>query len=121
MDDAAEVLALEKTWATAPRTGDLDTVRRVVADDWIGVSPTGQTMNKGKLLEGLASHPNLFDSTEYSDVKLSLFGATALVTSAFHGVGEGLELRQRFMRVYTKREGQWRCVATPIIASARGL
>lgn len=92
MNDVEAVLALEKTWAVAPRVGDLNTVGEVVADDWLGVAPTGRTMTKGDLLEMLASRPGIFDSAEYSDVSLSLFGSTAVVTSFFHGVGKTLEL-----------------------------
>ena len=114
-DDTEAVLALEKTWGVAPRTGDLETVREVVADDWLAISPTGQTMTKRELLGMLASRPNIFNSTAYSEVNVLLFGATAVVTSLFHGVGEALELRQRYMRVYAKWGGQWRCVATQIV------
>jgi len=114
-DDTEAVLALEKTWAVAPRTGDLETVSEVVADDWLGVAPTGQTMTKGELLAMLASRPNVFSSTEYSEVNVSVFGSAAVVTSSFHGVGEALELRQCYMRVYAKRGGRWRCVATQIV------
>lgn len=72
-------------------------------------------MTKEELLAMLASHPNVFSSTEYSEVNVSLFGATAVVTSSFHGVGEALELKQRYMRVYAKRGGRWRCVATQVV------
>ena len=115
--DAEAVLALEKTWSKAPREGDLETVSHVVADDWLGVGPAGQTMTKKDLLGMLASHPNLFETTEYSDVRLSLFGSAAVVTSAFRGVGKELELKQRYMRVYAQRGGDWRCVATQIIST----
>ena len=117
MNDAEIVLQLEETWSKAPREGDLETVSKVVADDWLAVGPAGETMTKKDLLEMLASHPNLFEITEYSDVRLFLFGNTAVVTSAFHGVGKELELKQRYMRVYAQREGDWRCVATQIIST----
>ena len=116
MSDTEAVLGLEATWGIAPLTGDLDTVKQVVADDWVGVAPTGRTMTKGDLLAMRASRPGIFDSAEYSEVGLSLFGSTAVVTSFFHGVGKALELKQRFMRVYAKREGSWRCVATQVVA-----
>ena len=103
--DSKAVLELEATWGVAPLTGDLDTVGRVVADDWIGVAPTGQTMTKGDLLGMLASRPGVFDSAMYSEVALSLCGNTAVVTSFFHGVGGELELEQCLMRVYAKCGG----------------
>jgi hypothetical protein len=33
------ILALEATWSVALLKGDLQTVSRVTADDWIGVAP----------------------------------------------------------------------------------
>ncbi len=119
-DDTEAVLALERTWGVAPRMGDLETVSRVVADDWLATSPTGQTMTKEDLLAMLASNPHVFNSTTYSEVNVSLFGATAVVTSFFHGVGEALELKQRYMRVYAKRRGRWRRIATQIVAIPDG-
>ncbi len=115
MNDADVVLKLEETWSKAHLEGDLETVSDVVADDWLGVGPTGHTMTKQDLLEMLASRPGIFDSVMYDEVKLSLFGDTAVVISSFYGVGKKLELKQRYMRVYAKREGRWRCVTTQII------
>ena len=63
-----QVLALEKTWATAPIASDLETVSRVVADDWFGIAPTGEIMSKADLLEMLRSRPNIFDTANYSDI-----------------------------------------------------
>lgn len=117
MTDEERVLALERTWATAPLEGDLDTVARVVADDWIGwigVAPTGETMSKRGLLAMLASRPGVFDSVEYRELEVRVFGRTAVVTSAFRGVGATLTLSQRYLRVYAERGGRWRCVATQI-------
>ncbi len=113
-------MALEQTWGVAPRAGDLETVAEVVADDWLGVAPTGQTMTKAELLAMLASNLNVFSSTVYSEVNVLLFGATAVVTSFFHGVGEASELKQRHLRVYAKRGGRRQCVATQIVAVAAG-
>ncbi len=116
MTDAETVSALEKTWSTAPVMGDLETVARVVADDWVAITPTGKTMGKTDLLEMLASRPNVFDTVQYSDVSVRVFGDTAVVTSLFEGSGE-VELRQRFLRVYAKRGETWQYVATQIVPS----
>lgn len=115
MTDEAQVLDLENSWSSAPHKGDLETVAAFVADDWLGVGPQGETMTKTDLLSMLAANPNAFDSVQYDDVKLNLFGETAIVTSSFHGVGKELSLKQRFMRVYAKRNAKWQCVATQIV------
>ena len=116
MGDAEEVLELENTWSVTPLESDLDTVASVVADDWFGVAPIGETMNRSDLLSMLASNSGIFDSVKYSDIKVSIFGDTATVTSAFHGIGKELTLTQRYMRVYAKRENEWRCVTTQIVS-----
>ena len=110
-----EILALEATWSVAPLKGDLQTVRRVVADDWIGVAHTGTVMSKADLLEMLSSRPAPFESAAYNEVQLYLYGQTAVVTSLFRGEGKDVKFEQRFMRVYANRDGQWQCVATQIV------
>jgi ketosteroid isomerase-like protein len=110
-----EILALESTWHVAPLVGDVETVSRVTADDWIGVAPTGAMMNKAELLDMLSSRPAPFESVVYQDVKVHVYGHTAVVTSLFRGEGQDLDLVQRFMRVYAHRDGRWQCVATQVI------
>jgi ketosteroid isomerase-like protein len=110
-----EILALEATWSVAPLEGDIQTVSRVTADDWIGVAPTGAVMSKADLLEMLSSHPSPFESAVYDQVQLYVYGQTAVVTSLFLGEGKNVKFEQRFMRVYANRDGQWQCVATQIV------
>jgi ketosteroid isomerase-like protein len=119
MSDEQEILALEATWRVAPLAGDLETVSRVTADDWVGVGPAGQVMRKAGLLEML-SRPAPFVSATYDDVQLYVYGQTAVVTSRFCGErrddqGPDNIFVQRFMRVYAKRDGQWQCVATQVV------
>ena len=114
-----EILALEATWHVAPLAGDLETVSRVTADDWIGVGPAGQVMHKADLLEML-SRPAPFVSAAYDDVQLYVYGQTAVVTSHFcgkprDGKGPDNTFEQRFMRVYANRDGRWQCVATQVV------
>jgi len=115
MTDKEAVLKLEETWHVAPLAGDLETVANVVADDWLGFGPSGESMSKSDLLEMLSSRPAPFDSLNYKNVEINLFDTTAVVTSLFEGVGKELTLTQRFMRVYSKRNNEWKCVATQII------
>ena len=115
MSAEEEILALEATWRTAPLEGDLQTVSRVTADDWIGVAPTGAVMSKADLIEMLSSRPAPFESAVYDDVQLYVYGQTAVVTSLFRGEGKDLQFEQRFMRVYANRDGKWQCVATQVV------
>jgi ketosteroid isomerase-like protein len=115
MSAKEEILALESTWHVAPLAGDIETVSRVTADDWIGVAPTGAVMSKADLLDMLSSRPAPFESTVYTDVQVHVYGQTGVVTSLFRGECRDLELVQRFMRVYAHRDGRWQCVATQVV------
>ena len=115
MSAAEEILALEATWRTAPLEGDIQTVSRVTADDWIGVAPTGEVMSKTALIEMLSSHPAPFESAIYDDVQIYIYGQTAVVTSLFRGLGKNIQFEQRFMRIYAKRDEVWQCVATQVV------
>jgi ketosteroid isomerase-like protein len=115
MSAKEEILALESRWHVAPLAGDVETVSRVTADDWIGVGPTGAVMSKAELLDMLSSRPAPFESAVYENVQVHVYGHTAVVTSLFRGEGRDLELVQRFMRVYAHRDGRWQCVATQVI------
>lgn len=110
-----DILALEATWGVAPLKGDIETARRVTADDWIGVAPTGEVMSKADLIEMLSSSPAPFETAFYDQVQLSVYGHTAVVTSLFCGKDEEFKFKQRFMRVYANRDGQWQCVATQVV------
>ncbi|MEM6430645.1 MAG: nuclear transport factor 2 family protein [Deinococcota bacterium] len=115
MTEEEKILTTEAIWSVAPLQNDLETIDNVVADDWIGIAPTGTTMNKVDLLAMLASQPNLFDSVSYSDLNVKVFGETAVVSSAFKGIGQEITLSQRYLRVYAKRQAGWQCVVTQII------
>jgi ketosteroid isomerase-like protein len=110
-----EILALEATWGVAPLEGDLETVDRVTAEDWIGVGPWGEVMGKADLLEMLSSRPAPFETATYDQVRAFVYGPCAVVTSLFRGQGKEGTFEQRFMRVYAYRDGRWQCVATQIV------
>ena len=88
-----DILALEATWSVAPLEADLQTVKRVTADDWIGVAPTGEIMTKADLIERL-SGPIPFDSVVYEDVKIHVYEHTAVVTSFTRAEGKDIKLEQ---------------------------
>ncbi|MEM7737766.1 MAG: nuclear transport factor 2 family protein [Deinococcota bacterium] len=115
MTDEENVLQVESIWSSAPLQGDLATITQVVADDWLGISPTGTTMSKADLFAMLTSHPNMFDTVSYSDIKVKVFGDTAIVSSMFEGIGQEMNLTQHYLRVYVKRQADWQCVVTQII------
>ena len=94
-------------------TGDIATLDRLVADDFSGVGTSGRTYVKAGLLQKVRTGPNI-TSDQVGDVKVRIFGDTALAQGSEHEVGPPPE-RKAADRVWTdvwiRRGGQWRIVA----------
>ena len=103
------VLQLTRDWLAAEEHHDRATLQRIIADDFQGTSPMGNTIFKDDVVptDGMPSG-GLSIST--SELKARVFGDTAVVTA--HGeqkFGEKRELR--FTVVFAKRDDRWQMVA----------
>ena len=110
---------LDREWNEAYPRRDVEALGRILADDWTAIDGAGLVVSKRELLERVASHPAQFDRHEFDEFILRVYGDGAVVTGRLSGAGrdeEGREfsLRQRFTRVYAKRDGAWRAVATQV-------
>lgn len=102
------ILKLTQEWLEAEERADRATLRRIIADDFQGTAPMGNTVFKADVIpeEGSASGLALTPS----NMKARVFGDTAVVTAA--GVQKGGEKRQvRFTVIFAKRGESWQMVA----------
>ena len=112
--DEKAVAALDRAWNAAYRTGQRERLREILAKDWLGVFPSGETLTREKLINA-APPPGAKIEQTFSEFSLHLFGDTA-VTRGRVDVRVGDEhIRQRFMRVYAKRGERWWAVAVQVI------
>jgi ketosteroid isomerase-like protein len=116
----AEFRQIERDRAEALRLGDVDAVDRLYADDFVGVSRTGQVVRKADLL-GTVRRRGVNDVT-FTMEELELRWVNDLAFVLGHHVGKdasGKLVREgRVLHVYAKRDGQWRVVsaqATPLV------
>lgn len=103
------VLQLTRDWLAAEERHDRATLQRIIADDFQGIAPMGQTVFKEEILpvEG-AQSGGLSIST--SELKARVFGDTAVVTA--RGVQKSGEKRElRFTVIFVKRDNRWQMVA----------
>ena len=103
------VLQLTRDWLAAEEHHDRAALQRIIADDFQGTSPMGNTIFKDDVVpsDGMPSG-GLSIST--SELKARVFGDTAVVTA--HGVQKSGEKRElRFTVVFAKRDGRWQMVA----------
>lgn len=102
------VLQLTNDWLAAEEHNDRATLQRIIADDFQGTAPFGNTVFKEDVIPEEGSQHGL--SITASEVKARVFGDTAVVTArGVSKVGEKGELR--FTVVFTKRDNRWQMVA----------
>jgi ketosteroid isomerase-like protein len=122
---AAEVERVERELVAAIGKGDLATYDRIVADDYVAYTTTGQESTKPEILASYRAGTRKYMSLSISDVKVRVFGDTAILVANTSGTrieeGKAPEPNTvRYFRVFTRRGGVWRAVmqmVTPLPAS----
>jgi hypothetical protein len=118
-----ELISLDKEWGEAGLRGDSAVLERILADDFIGNSPTGVATKAENIAEAKTNAPNITNATYVADEYRVRFldSNTAVMThSALEkGLNKGKEYtdQHRSMHVWVKRDGRWQVVAsqaTPI-------
>jgi hypothetical protein len=85
------------------------------ADDFTLIQGNGAVLTKAENLEGFRSAKAGFQKMDLSDVKVRIYGNTAVVTGIVKYVGEQAGVKStgnpaRFTRVLVKRDGIWKQV-----------
>jgi ketosteroid isomerase-like protein len=110
-----EIEGLELDWRQAQLTNNLNAVDRLLADDYLGISSNGTLETKADELSKRRSGSLHITQLDLSDIKVRIYGDTAVVTSKADVVGKNgdrdISGRFRYTRVYSNREGQWRIVS----------
>ena len=68
----------EKQWAESVASGDTNVIKRILADDFIGVDPDGNQYNKATMVKETATAPQYFLSNHLNDVKIRFYNNFAI-------------------------------------------
>jgi ketosteroid isomerase-like protein len=94
---------------------DAAALKRIYADDFIGVGPSGTVRNKPQVIADFTSGNLKFQSITTDDVRVRVYGNAAVETgnSTMNGKDKGKAVPHdtRFTRVWIKQQGRWRLVA----------
>jgi len=111
-----ELLKLERAFADAIIKNDLESIGRIVADDWIIVDPNGEIVDRTRFFEVIKSGALTHDIMESEDFRVRVYGDSAVVTAITSTkgkfMGQEFSTRERATDVFVKREGRWQCVLT---------
>ena len=115
-DSAKAVADLEQTWLKSQQTNNTDLIVPHLADRFIETESDGKVIGK---TEAIAESKKMkYTSAEYEDVKVTVFGNTAIATGAFKGKGtdsqgKPFDTHERWTDTWIKMpSGKWQCVAT---------
>jgi ketosteroid isomerase-like protein len=106
---------MEREWVEAAQKKDADTLGRILADDWVGQGPTGTT-TKAQALAELKSGDNKIESITLGDMKVRVFGDTAVVAGSDDEKssykGKDTSGHYTWTDVFVKRQGKWQAAAS---------
>jgi ketosteroid isomerase-like protein len=109
------LMQMERDWTEAGLKKDAATLDKILADDWVGQGPTG-VATKAEALADLKSGDNKYESMTLGDMKVRVFGDTAVVTGSDDEKssykGKDTSGHYTWTDVYVKRQGRWQAAAS---------
>jgi uncharacterized protein (TIGR02246 family) len=115
-DTEKSVAALEQQWLQSQKTNNPDIVAPLLADKFVATASDGKVTSKAESLANAKA--TKYDSVDYDDLKVTVFGDTAIATGGFTAkgtdpAGKPLDVRERFTDTWMKMaDGKWQCVAS---------
>jgi ketosteroid isomerase-like protein len=110
------VAAQEQQWLQAMTTNNPDLLAPLLADKFVNTAGDAKVTGKAETLAETKSMK--WNSAENTDVKVTVFGDTAIATGGFKGkgtdgLGKPLDINERWTDTWVKMpNGQWQCIAS---------
>lgn len=116
--DATEetIQTLEGHWLKAQKDSNPDLLAPLLAEGFVNTSTDSNVTNKPDTLAIVKS--SKWNSADYQDVKVRVFGDTAIATGVFTGKGSDtsgktVTVNERWTDTWVKMpNGKWQCVAS---------
>lgn len=110
------VAALEQQWLQSQKTNNPDLVAPLLADKIVVTLSDGKVHDKAGSLA--IAKKTKYDNVDYTDVKVTVFGNTAIATGGFDGkgtddMGKPFDAHERWTDTWVMMpSGKWQCVAS---------
>jgi hypothetical protein len=110
------VAALEEQWLQSQKTNNPELLVPLLADKFVGTGSDGKVTNKAETLA--EAKRTKYSSIEYEDVKVTVFGDTAIATGGSkaqgtNASGKPVDEHVRWTDTWVKMPtGKWQCVAS---------
>jgi ketosteroid isomerase-like protein len=110
------VAALEQQWLKSQRTNNTDLLEPLLADGFTNTSSDGRVTDRAEAIA--EAKATKYTSVDYVDLKVMVFGDTAIAIGNFRGKGtdpsgKPLDANERFTDTWAKMpNGKWQCVVS---------
>jgi ketosteroid isomerase-like protein len=105
-----EVQAFYEQFLEVLKSGDVTSLERIYADDYLLVRPNGDAFGKNEILADLRQHSMRFTSFEVKDVLIRTKGFVGICTAAVRStaIRDGVEIRAhaRQLAIVSKEDGR---------------
>lgn len=110
-----ELVNLEKETARALQANSVNLFRQVYGEDFVGILPSGQTVDKAGLIASIENSGTKYNSFLATDIRVRMFNDTAVVTClwSLRGIKNGHAFSQqlRVTHVYVNGQRGWQAIA----------
>lgn len=111
-----ELVNLEKDMARSMQANSGTLFRRIYGDDFVGVLPSGQILDKAGWIAAIENSGTQFSSFVATDIRVRMFEETAVVTCLWssHGSknGHAFSRQSRVTHVYIWGQRGWQAIAS---------
>ncbi len=119
-----QIVELEKEWQAAALANDVPTMDKLLSDDYLGITSTGEVLTKAQQLDHMRNRELVLTRLDISELKIKLIGNIAIVTSLaqVQGTTDGEQLHgaYRYTRVYQRlSNGSWKITNFEVTPTTR--
>ena len=111
----AEILAIEKQWASAIERQDAASFERLAAEEFRFIDENGRVLNRAQYIADRSHNPDNVESAVQDEIEVRQYGDSVLATglSTIHGTRDGAPFvyRFRWTDVYVRHGGRWQVVS----------
>jgi hypothetical protein len=107
---------LEGQWLKGQQTNNVALIEPLLAEGFTNTSSSGEVMDRAAAIADAKA--TRYTSVEYIDLKVKVFGSTAIAIGGFRAKGtdsasKPLDANERFTDTWAKMaNGKWECVAS---------
>ena len=110
------IAGYEQQWVDASKASNPQPVEGLLADNFVNTGSDGKVIGKAETLEHIKAAK--WQTSQLSDVKVTVFGNTAIATGEWTGKGtdengKPVDTHERWTDTWIKMAGgKWQCVAS---------